>query len=66
MKLEDIPDKELDNDLIDSLKDIKDCTRALAFGITHCNSGLVLERLNRNKQFVKTITSEIKRRRRIA
>jgi hypothetical protein len=57
-----IPDEELEQDLADSYKDVVDCTNALNAGITRYSGGLVQERLNKNKQFIAIITSEIKRR----
>ena len=57
-----ISNVELKKDLDDSYEDILNCEAALKLGITEYSSGTVLDRLNKNKQFVKRITDEIKRR----
>ena len=59
-----IPDGTLKKDLEDSYKDVMDCTTALRLGVTtyDYDSASVQERLDINKQFIKVIEAEIKRR----
>ena len=57
-----IPDNELRKDLDDSYEDVVNCTNALKAGATNYSGGSIQERLDKNKQFIKVIETEIKRR----
>ena len=58
-----IPTSKLESDLLDSQNDIKVCELALLHDVTSYSHGSVNDRLEKNKYFVKVITTELERRR---
>jgi hypothetical protein len=62
MNITTIPTNELLDDLADSQSDIKVCQLALTHRIETYSGGLVQERLDKNRHFVKVITAELERR----
>lgn len=57
-----LPKEELVQDLLDSLSDIETCQLALYNGVSYYSGGSVMERLKKNKYFVRVISAELKRR----
>ena len=62
MDITTIPTSTLETDLQESKDDISSCEVALSFGVTTYSDGLVQERLDDNKHFVKVISEELDRR----
>ena len=61
----DITTKTLEADLDSSYRDISACKNALIQGVTSYSGGPVSERLAGNLHFVKVITTELNRRRKM-
>jgi hypothetical protein len=62
MDITTISTSTLETDLQESKDDISTCEFALSFGVTTYSGGLVQERLDDNRHFVKVISEELDRR----